>query len=254
MSEMPNNKSKNNEANARLKAAVNSVEMPPFLEARIRHQIQVAGSAPLQKRWGALVSAALATAALAGLIITYQLGYLRQTTGDQESFIVSVSSQVATLMRVGLGDHLHCAFFRVFPQQASAAEEMASDLGPAYKDLVPVVQRYVPAAYKLVSGHQCRFDGRQFVHLTMKHDAQVLSLVVALKNAGESFQIEGILPELVQSGIPVYSRGAERFQIAAIETSKHLVYFVSPLSGKQNTELLRAMAPALKKLLEAIEG
>ena len=88
----------------------------------------------------------------------------------------------------------------------------------------------------------------------MKNDTQVLSLVITLKKDGEAFNIEGMLPELVQSGIPVYSSGTERFQIAAMETPGHLVYFVSPLSRKQNTELLRAMAPTLKKILESINA
>ena len=244
----------NKDINARLKAAVNSVEVPPFLEARIRQQMRQAAQEHPRKWWGALVTAGLAAALLAGAGITYQLGRLRQTAGEQESFIVTVSSKVATLMRVGLGDHLHCAFFSKFPQEAPAVEELESELGAEYKDLVPVLREYVPAEYKLVAGHQCRYNGRDFAHLTLKNDTQLLSLVVSAKKNGESFSIEGMLPALVQSGIPVYSSGAERFQIAAMETSGHLVYFVSALPGKQNTELLRAMAPSLKKILEKAAG
>ena len=251
MSDMSNN---NNKVNARLKAAVHSVEAPPFLDARIRRQLREVASSQPRKTWGAWVTAGVMAALLVGVGITYQMGHLRQTTGDQEAFLVSVSSKVATLMRVGLGDHIHCAFFRKFPQQAPSIEEIETKLGPAYKDLVPVMQQYVPADYKLVSGHQCRYNQRQFVHLTMKKGAEVLSLVITLKKDGEAFNIEGMLPALVQSGIPVYTSSAERFQIAAMETNGRLVYVVSPLSGQQNTELLRAMAPMLKKLLEGIEG
>ena len=49
---------------------------------------------------------------MTGAGAVYQLGHLRFTTASQESYIASVSNRVATLMRVGLGDHIHCAVFR----------------------------------------------------------------------------------------------------------------------------------------------
>jgi hypothetical protein len=245
---------KSNEMNARLKAAVNSVEVPPFLDAKIRRRIQEHEEKPSRRRWSALATAGATAALLAAIGLTYQLGHLRQTAGDQESFIVSVSTKVATLMRVGLGDHIHCAFFRKFPQEAPAVEEMESKLGPEYKDLLPAVRQYVPEEYKLVLGHQCRYNGRQFIHLSLKSDSKLMSLVITAKKVGESFNIEGMLPELVQSGIPVYGSATDRFQIAAMETSNHLIYFISDLPRKQNTAILVAMAPSLKVILENLEG
>ncbi len=236
-------------ANARLKAAVNSVEVPPFLDAKIRHQIQTQGSAP-RRRWTGLVVASVAAALVVGAGITYQLGRLRETAGHQESFIATMSTKVSTLMRVGLGDHLHCAFFRKFPAHAPAVEELESDLGSEYKDLIPVVREHVPQEYKLVLGHECRYNGRQFVHLSLKNEARLISLVVTAKRPGESFDIEGILPELVQSGIRVYDSNTGQFQIAAMETSNHLVYFISDLPAKQNMQLMQSMVASLKTVLE----
>jgi hypothetical protein len=243
-----------NNLNTRLKNAVHSVEVPPFLDASIRRRIRSMAAEQPHRRWTVFAAASTLAALSVGLGIAYQMGHLRVTSGAQESYIVSLSTKVATLMRVGLGDHLHCAFFRKFPQEAPAVETMESKLGPEYKDLVPVVQQYVPPEFKLVLGHLCRYNGRQFVHLTMKSDSQLLSLVITAKKDGESFRIEGMLPELVQSGIPVYSSGAERFQIAASETGRHLVYFISDLPGKQNMELMRTMAPRLQQVLATIQG
>ncbi len=241
-----------NQANARLKAAVKSVEVPPFLDAKIRHRLH--SSEKPRRRWAVLTGAtALAGLAIAA-VLTYQVGTIRQTAQQQESFIVSVSSRVATMMRVGLGDHIHCAFFRKFPAQVPAREEMESALGQEYKDLIPVVREQLPQQYKLVLGHQCRYNGRRFVHLSLKSDSQLLSLLIATKRDGETFDIQGALPQLVQSGIPMYASAADRFQIAAMETSSHLVYFVSDLPGKDNTQLLAAMAPAIKTILENLEG
>jgi hypothetical protein len=236
--------------NKRLKAAINSVEVPPFLEAKIRRQIQDQAAAPRRRRWTGFAVASVAAALVIGVGVTYQLGHIRQTSGNQESFIATISTKVATLMRVGLGDHLHCAFFRKFPAEAPAVEEMESKLGLEYKDLIPVVRQNVPQEYKLVLGHQCRYNGRQFVHLSLKNDSQLISLVITAKRPGESFDIEGILPGVVQSGVRVYDSNTGQFQIAAMETSNHLVYFISDLPAKQNMQLMQSMVASLKMVLE----
>ena len=250
-----NSQQPHNDINARLKAAVDSVDVPPFLDARIRQQIRNAAFERRLRRWWTVSAvAATAVALTVGVGIAYQLGHLRLTVGAQESYIASISTHIATLMRVGLGDHLHCAVFRKFPSKAPAVEEMETKLGPEFKDLIPAVRQFVPEDYKLVLGHACRYQGRKFIHLSLKGDSRLLSLVITAKKDGESFQVEGILPELVQSGIPVYSSGAQRFQIAALESRDHLVYFISDLPGKQNVELMRAMAPALQQILEKSRG
>jgi hypothetical protein len=252
MSEMKSTNTQSNEMNARLKSAVKSAEVPPFLEARIRQHVQ-AESQP-RKRWAVLApAAAVAGLALVGLL-GYQIEKLRQTAEQQESFIATVSARVSTLMRVGLGDHIHCAFFRKFPAEAPAKEEVESELGNQYQDIIPAVRQNVPEQYKLVLGHECRYNGRDFVHLSLKSDSQLLSVVITAKKNGETFDIEGALPELVHSGIPMYASTTDRFQIAAMETSSHLVYFISDLPREQNFEILRAMGPALKTILENIEG
>jgi hypothetical protein len=242
-----------NQLNARLKAAVNSLDVPPFLDAKIRHRIRLQ-QPNSQKRWAWFTGAtAVAGLALAGFI-TYQLGDIRQTAGEQESFIVTVSSKVSTLMRVGLGDHIHCSFFRKFPAEAPAIEEMESKLGPEYKDLIPVVRQHVPQQYKLVLGHECRYHSRRFVHLSLKTGDKLLSLVITAKRPGETFNIAGAVPQLVYSGIPMYTSATDRFQIAAMETTNHVVYFISDLPASENSRLLVAMASEIKVILENLEG
>lgn len=242
-----------NQMNARLKAAVNSADVPPFLDAKIRHNIRVQHSSP-RKRWAWLTGAtAVAGLAIAG-IITSQLRDIRQTAGEQESFITTVSAKVGSLMRVGLGDHIHCSFFRKFPAQAPAVEEMESILGQQYKELLPVVREHVPEQYKLVLGHECRYHGRRFIHLSLKNDDKLLSLVITAKRPGETFDIKGTLPQLVHAGIPMYTSTTDRFQVAAMETTNHLIYFISDLPAGENSQLLVAMAPEIKAILENLEG
>ena len=187
-----------------------------------------------------------------GVLVVYQLGYLRLTATSQESYNVSVSARVATLMRVGLGDHIHCSVFRKYPKNAPPIEKLEGNLGPEYRGLIPIVKQNVPEDYRLMIGHQCRYHGRRFVHLSFKNDSHLLSLVIAKKGEGESFEAQGLLPALVQSGIPVYQSGVQRFAIDAFETHGFLVYFISDLPREQNAAMMIAMAPSVRQLLEKL--
>jgi hypothetical protein len=242
-----------NEVNVRLRTAVNSVEVPPFLEAKIRNQIRIQAQPRVWFKLK-LATAGIALALFLGTGIAFQLGHLRMTAESQESYFASISTTITALMQVGLGDHVHCAFFRKFPKTAPAVEQMETSLGPEYKELVAVVQRHVPAEYRLVLGHNCRYHQRRFVHLVLKNESQLMSLIITAKQDGESFDVEGVLPDLVQSGVPLYQSGVQRFQIAAMETSDHFVYFISDLPGKDNMALMQAMAPELQRFLTSLEG
>ena len=241
------------ELRQRLQQAVRNTEVPPYLETRIRARLSEAG-VPGPRFWG-LRWAAVATAvvAIAGATIAYQVGNLRLTVGAQESYIAKVSTQVATLMRVGLSDHLHCAFFRKYAKNPPGVEEMVTKLGPNYSGLLPIVKQQVPTGYKVVMAHQCTADGRKYAHLILRNESQLLSVVLAKKQAGESFAIEGILPELMADGTAVYTTGVQRFAIASFESRDHLVYFISDLPKDQNTQVMVALAPGVREFLKKLE-
>jgi len=237
----------------RLRTAVKSTEVPQFLEAKIRQRIQAQEEGlSFAMRWKTVLLSG--AAALAMGVAVAKFGQLRPEAEKQEAFITSVSSRVATLMGVGLGDHLHCAFFRKYPAQAPAAGEMRAHLGAGYSDLIPVVQQNVPAQYKLVLGHRCTYGDRRFVHLALKNGDKLISLVITAKRGGESFDPEAILPGLAQSGVAIHASGTERFQIAAFETEDHLVYLISQLQGEQNREILAAMALSIQTILHSLAG
>jgi hypothetical protein len=234
-----------------LRRAVRGQEVPPYLEARIRNTIRAAERKPAWARRLVPVGAA-AVICLAGAV-AYQLGHLRLTTSSQESYIASVSSRVGTLMRVGLGDHIHCSVFRKFPKNPPPVEQFTRRLGPEYSGLIPIVRQHVPADYKLMLGHTCRYRGRRFVHLSLKSRSKLLSLVIARKQDGESFEIDKVAPALVHSGTAFYQAGVQRFAIASFESRDHLVYFVSDLDPSQNMKLMLAMAPQVREFLAAKE-
>jgi hypothetical protein len=101
--------------------------------------------------------------------------------------------------------------------------------------------------------HTCDYHGRKFVHLALKSNSKVLSLVIARKQDGESFAIENVAPALMQSGTAFYQGGVQRFAIASFESRDHLVYFISDLERRQNMNLMLAIAPQVKEFLAAKE-
>ena len=233
----------------RLRSAVKSTETPPYLESRIRANIRSSKrQSPWVNRWMAV--AATLVIGVVGGSVAYHFGYMRFSRASQDSYIASVNSQVPTVMQIGLSDHVHCSVFRKFPKNPPKVEEMAAKLGPEYAGLIPIVRQHVPDEFRLVMAHQCGYRGRKFVHLALKNDSRLISLVIAMKGAGESFSA----PAFLESGIPLYNAGVQRFQIAAFESGDRLVYVISDLPQERNTEMLRAMAPSLRDYLQKLPG
>jgi hypothetical protein len=112
------------------------------------------------------------------------------------------------------------------------------------------VKQHVPADFHLVLGHQCRYHQRKFIHLALKNDSRLLSLVITRKSDGESFSKDELLPALSESGIAMYRAEVQRFQIAAFESSVFLIYVISDMPQQHNLGLMRAMAPTLKAYLD----
>jgi hypothetical protein len=235
----------------RLRGAVlRSAEAPAFLGARIRANLQApARAAWWRKSW--VPAAALAGLGVAG-VIGYQVLELRLTVERQENYIAAVSSRVASILRVGLGDHIHCAVFRKYPKKAPAAETLAAELGPKHGKLVEIVKERAPKGFELVMAHECGFHGRRFVHLAMKSETKLISLVIVKKEDGESFQAAGLVPALREAGLPMYEAGAENFSIAAFESGRHLAYLISDLPAGENRNVMLALAGDVEKHLNGV--
>lgn len=237
--------------NDRLKQAVRSQVAPPFLEARIRNSIRSTETRPAWSRW--LVPVAASAAVCVGAVIAYELGHLRFTAASQESYITSVTNRVGTLMRVALGDHIHCSVFRKYPKNPPTVQEFTEKLGPEFSGLLPIVRRQVPEEYTMTIAHECRYRGRKFIHLSLKSDSRLLSLSITKKNEGESFETENVVKALSQSGISFYRAGAQKYEVTAFETRDYLIYFVTDFPREQSMEMMLALAPQVKEFLHKIE-
>ena len=235
----------------RLKAAVEEQAVPPELAARIRRSIReeerrtVFGAG--WNRWGMALAAAACVAVVVWVIPPGKRIPNLPDRPAQNVYIQKVSSALAAVLRVGLGDHIHCAVYRQGPKTVSPVAEMEKDLGPQFKGLLPVVNAAVPRGYRIVMGHQCGYLGRRFVHLTLERDGSLLSLVIARKQDGES--LAGLAPAGQTSGITVYQSATGPFQVAAFDAGQFIAYVVSDLKGKVNLQVASALAPGVRGFL-----
>jgi len=240
----------------RLKTAVNAQSVPPELQARIREKIRTDHSSSwFGAGWFASGWSRGAVAVAASLIISVgvwlnyspeKMPALTDRPG-QNVYIQKVSATLAAVLKVGLGDHIHCSIFRKYPKDPPPVEKMEADLGASYKGLLPVVRAAVPDGYRVIMAHQCSYAGRHFIHLTLEKDGDLLSLVVAHRKDGES--LGALPPALETSGVPVYQSAATRYQVAGFEAGDFLAYVVSDLKSKANLHIAANLAPAVREFL-----
>ena len=241
-----------------LKGAVHRQVTPPHLEAKIRRRLRESKD----RGFTAWIWAPAAGLAAAMLLLFWggPLGWQGRSDpwhmdrAAQERYIESLSARVVAVMRAGLGDHLHCAHFRKFPQDAPSSEEMAAQIGPAYASLIPAVSEAVPSGHRMVMAHQCQYRGRQFVHMVVQGDNRLLSLVVARKQPGESLASPDLAAIRYAAGIPIYGATADRFELAAFEAGDHLAFVVSDLAQDDHLAWAAKLAPAVQQLLIEVRG
>jgi hypothetical protein len=175
----------------------------------------------------------------------------------QEVYLQAWKSFSPVRTRIGLRDHIHCSVFRKYLKNRLTAEEILNPtpemgvkaISTKYAGLILIVRSVVPERYRMTMAHQCTYKGREFIHLSLMDESNILSLVITQKVNRETFRAEDMLPALSESGIPMYQAGVQRFEISAFETSDFLVYFISDVDKQRNTELTLALAPRVNGFL-----
>jgi anti-sigma factor RsiW len=242
----------------RVKAAVRAQSVPPELQVRIREQIRSSGSGPWWAGWRWAGSPQWAAVAVALLVTVTGVtwNYTREKMPalsdrpGQYSYIQRISATMAGVMKVGLGDHIHCSIFRKYPRDPQPVEKMEADLGPSYKGLLPVVRKAAPAGYRVIMAHQCGFAGRKYIHLTLENRGDLLSIVISRRKEGESMQ--GLPPVSDSAGMAIYQSAAGRYQVAGFEAGDFLAYVVSDLKSKANLQIAVNVAPEVREFLSKV--
>ena len=237
------------EARRRLKTALQEAvrrdAAPPALRYRIQREIrrQRPESAFLGVPWQRWALAA------AMLVIAFGgWGVFRATRpAGPDAAGLAVTAGDLNVLNVGLGNHMHCAVERGLARRRFTDEEMRVRLGGAFAGLVPLVREKVGDDFTVVVGHTCRFQGREFAHLILRRDDDVVSLTVT-KKQGEAFS-GGMPGALAADGAPLPAARMEDYEVTGFETRDYLAFVVSNLPKQENELVASAVAPALRDFL-----
>jgi len=207
-------------------------------------------------RWQPHTLALAATLLIAVSVgAAYQLRQLWSAAVDQDSYIAKISEGVTTIMRVGLKDHIHCVTFRKWPKETPKVDELVTAMEPKYRPVATIVGANMPKNYEIVKAHHCAYRERNYVHIAMKDaDGKYFSLVLARKEAGETFASSSLRRVLDKPNFAVYGENVERFQIAGFETRDYLAYVIGDTTTENNTRLAGTLAAPLREFLDSLEG
>jgi hypothetical protein len=237
----------------RVKSAVKTQHVPAELPALVRERIRTEesrnSSSWASARWWATSAASVALCIL--LYVEYRPERL-PPIGDraaQNAYIQRISATIATVLKVGLGDHLHCSVFRKKSASVPTSAEMEKELGPEYKGLLPAMRAAAPEGYSVILAHHCTYLKRNFVHLTLEKDGRLMSLVIARKQEGESFTN---LNPANQHGTPIFQSNAGHYQVAAFDAGNFFAYVISDLRSKSNLQVAMAAATAIREVLTRV--
>lgn len=241
---------------ARLKTAVEAQSAPAGLQSKIRGDLQRhSPRSPIPVSWTRwAVAAAAAAILIAGISIIRSRNALPDIADRQaqDAFIQKVSETLSAVLRVGLGDHIHCAVFRRYPKDPPSLERLTETIGPEYQDLVPLVKTAVSTQYSIIMAHQCSYGSRHFVHVALSDGSHLVSLVIARKEPGES--LDALTPTVHTSGVPVYQAAAGHYEIAGFETQNYLAFVVSDLNARDNLLVASTLAPGVQTFLNRMPG
>jgi len=160
----------------------------------------------------------------------------------------SLAGQITELLRVGLDDHVHCALEEGYAGQHYTSEEMSGELGTEYVGLLPLVKEKAADGFETIAAHHCAINERNFVHLILRKDEKILSLVITKKN-GETFYNRNGIARSQSSGVALYQETIQNHAVAGFETETDLVFFVSDLTDAENLQIASNAAPAVRNFL-----
>jgi hypothetical protein len=197
----------------RLRDAVREVPVPDGLEQRVRDRLRQPKQPQPKKVFLMAIAAALALC----------FGVFR------------FSDSSGRILGVALDDHLHCAVIHhPAPRIAGETDQLPDRL----KGLTGLLRESVPPEFALILAHECREQGRSFVHLTFGDGRHLLSVLITRREGGESL------------GHGTRQAARDHFQLAAFESGDFFVYTVSDLPARANADILVALAPSLRAFLD----
>ena len=227
-----------------VRAAVEGTEgAATDLRDRIRARVREEAPAP-KAAWRALAAAAALIVAVGGWTA------LQYGPGLRESVTRNASADDVAFLDVGLKHHVHCVGDRTPGTVAPSPETLEANLGPEYAGLVAVVREHSPGDLAVADAHRCSSNGRRFVHLVMREDDGLVSLLVT-ERGETALPREDALGAVEDSGLHLKASREGSLGVSGFVTSEHLVYVVSGASNAPAPKIASAVGPAVRQFLVA---
>lgn len=236
---------------SRTRVAVLNEPVPDDLRRRITASLEKNQPAPqrLVKVWAPLAVAAMLLVSFGVSWNVYQTWSLpRADRVVADAYVESLKGRLASVLRVAMTDHIHCAVFRKYTKNPPFRAQMASDLGPQFENLMPVVRAQVPEQYRLEQAHRCTSGKREYVHMIFRDRSSLISMIATIRRPGES------LAEVPPATGKPFLRTAsvDEYQIAAFDAGPFMAYIVSDIPQAENIAMASALVQPISAYLNGV--
>jgi hypothetical protein len=200
-----------------LRDALDKEPVPRDLEAKVRAGLDTPRN---WSPWPRLIPGLAMLVFLAGFVTIYDV------------------TQTHRLLRVGIADHLHCAIEGEYPKQTDRAA-MTTALGPYSLMLQPILDQ--TPRDQVVSAHRCTIGGRAYMHVILRHDGKMLSVILTKRGEDETF------PRMLARATSIRDGELDGYTVSGFNAGGYLGYIVSSMPMQQNGDLARKLAPVIRR-------
>ena len=159
---------------------------------------------------------------------------------------------VASVLQLGVSDHLHCAIRgHNYPDVANPPEVLREKLGPQYAELLPAVEKKLPG-FEVLEAHICSVPGspRKYVHFITRGDGTILSVILTRRD-GETLPAGRFVTAGPFGNFNLYEKRLDGMSVAGFQVGGYFGFVVSNLGQHEMDQLAESLAPALQTALNA---
>ncbi len=170
--------------------------------------------------------------------------------GQQWLKVRSDRQLIATVLTLGLSDHLHCAInAHNYPEVAHPPDQLASKLGSRYSGLLPVVEAKLPG-FEILEAHICSVPGspRKYVHFIARGRGTILSVILTRRES-ERLPASRFLVAGTSGGVDLYDTRLEGMSVVGFETRYYLGFVVSDLGPDEMVQIASPLAQPMRDVL-----
>jgi len=156
-----------------------------------------------------------------------------------------------SLMQETADEHDSCSYHYKDSPEPEDLDPKAVEYNPTLAGLDEVAKLYA-RNMKLRVAHYCDLAGRKFVHFGFTEGDELISLLIADRDA--TAMKNGVIPrdDGLRAGLQTAVSG--KYQVAAYQTSKHVVLLVSEFPEDRTKELAESLAAPISENLRRLEN